>query len=402
MRIQLWSYNYDPEPQGIAPLSGMLARSLSALGHEILVVAAHPHYPTADWGRRLRPYRERRDGISILRLPLWIGRDGGKERLRQELSFAAAQSALAPLLPACDAMIAVTPCFPALLPAMVTARARRVPWVIWLQDIVTDGAVTTGLLDGASPALRVARHLEKASYEAADRVVVISEAFRSNLAGKGVEASQMVRIFNPSSREAAQPNDVGALQARSPEILAMGNVGHSQGLDRVVDAFQANTALREMDARLVVAGWGVAAPDVERRIRSTAVVMRGVLHGADLEPVLRGASLGLVSQRADIAEFNLPSKLMNYMAYGIPVLASVSTGSETARIVEESGAGWVTDARDPGAFAEKAAEVLRDERALTAAGNAGYRFAREHFAPSSVAEQFDALLAELCGLPARA
>ena len=29
MQIQLWSYNYDPEPQGIAPLSRMLAVELS-------------------------------------------------------------------------------------------------------------------------------------------------------------------------------------------------------------------------------------------------------------------------------------------------------------------------------------------------------------------------------------
>ncbi len=34
MRIQLWSYNYDLEPQGFAPLSRMLALELSSPGHE--------------------------------------------------------------------------------------------------------------------------------------------------------------------------------------------------------------------------------------------------------------------------------------------------------------------------------------------------------------------------------
>jgi hypothetical protein len=33
MRIQLWSYNYDPEPQGCAPLSRMQAVELSPRGH---------------------------------------------------------------------------------------------------------------------------------------------------------------------------------------------------------------------------------------------------------------------------------------------------------------------------------------------------------------------------------
>ena len=114
MRVQLWSYNYDPEPQGIAPLSAMLAQGLRDLGHDVLVVAAHPHYPEPTWGVRVRPYRERRDGIPILRLPLWAGRDSSLARIRQELTFAAAQTAVTPLLPPADVVIAVTPSFPAL------------------------------------------------------------------------------------------------------------------------------------------------------------------------------------------------------------------------------------------------------------------------------------------------
>src|SRR5580692_8658132 len=163
MRVQLWSYNYDPEPQGIAPLSRMLAVELSARGHEILVVAAHPHYPEPRWGTRLRPYREWRDGIPVLRLPLWIGRENGIERMRQELSYATMQGLVAPLLPAADAIVAVTPCFPALAATMAFSRVRHTPWVMWLQDIVTDGAATTGLLEDG-PLLRAAHTFERMTY----------------------------------------------------------------------------------------------------------------------------------------------------------------------------------------------------------------------------------------------
>ena len=63
VRIQLWSYNYDPEPSGIGPVSTVLARGLRERGHELSIVAAHPHYPEPRWGSRRLPYRERRDGI---------------------------------------------------------------------------------------------------------------------------------------------------------------------------------------------------------------------------------------------------------------------------------------------------------------------------------------------------
>lgn len=391
MEIQLWSYNYDPEPQGIAPLSGMVARGLADRGHDVLVVAAHPHYPEPAWGVRMRPYRERRSGIRLLRLPLWPGRSSAVARIRQELSYTASLSTVAPLLPKPDVMIAVTPSFPALATAMVFSKSRGTPFVMWVQDIVTDGAITTGQLNEGR-LLRQARRLERASYAAANKIVVISDAFRSNLLAKGVPGEKIELIFNPFTREATGGNDLVALAREPPRILAMGNIGHSQGLAAIVDAFQGNADLAEIDARLVIAGNGVASEDVRARIACDRVAMPGVLYGEDLTPELRHASIGLVSQRPDINEFNLPSKLMNYMAYGIPVLASVNPQCETARLVEQSCAGWVTDAADPGAFARKANEVLRDRDALRRAGAAGYAYARGHFAPSSIAARFEAVL----------
>jgi colanic acid biosynthesis glycosyl transferase WcaI len=391
LRVQLWSYNYDPEPQGIAPLSATVGRGLARRGHEVLVVAAHPHYPEPAWGVRLRPYRERRDGIPVLRLPLWPGRGSGFARIRQELTFLASLSAIAPLLPTADVVIAVTPSFPALGTAAAFARARHTPWVMWVQDIVTDGATTTGQLKEGR-LLREARRLERASYAAASRIVVISEAFRENLLAKGVQNAKIERIFNPITREPDEPNDLAAISGQPPQILAMGNIGHTQGLDRIIDAFQASDALTALGARLVIAGGGVAADHARSRIASDRVSMPGVLYGDELTPVIRATSIGLVSQRSDITEFNLPSKLMNYMAYGLPVLASVNPHSETARIVKESGGGWVTDAADPTAFAARANELLRDRQVLQEAGRAGHTYAQANFAPARVAERFERVL----------
>ena len=50
MRVQLWSYNYAPEPTGIAPVSRSLATGLRDAGHQVSVVGAHPHYPDAGVG----------------------------------------------------------------------------------------------------------------------------------------------------------------------------------------------------------------------------------------------------------------------------------------------------------------------------------------------------------------
>lgn len=64
LHVQLWSYNYDPEPTGIGPVSKVLAEGLRSRGHHIEVVAAHPHYPVPRWGKRKLPYREVPDGAA--------------------------------------------------------------------------------------------------------------------------------------------------------------------------------------------------------------------------------------------------------------------------------------------------------------------------------------------------
>ena len=111
-----------------------------------------------------------------------------------------------------------------------------------------------------------------------------------------------------------------------------------------------------------------------------------------LESELERATIGLVPQRPDVDEFNLPSKLMNLMSRGVPVLASVSPSSEIARIVRESGAGWVVDAADPDAFPNALQEILPDGEELERRGARGLEFARRNFAPNAVARRFEEVL----------
>lgn len=313
MRIQLWSYNYDPEPTGIGPVSAVAARGLRDRGHEVDVVCAHPHYPEPLWGRPRLPYRERREGIPILRLPLWVGRATARERYRQELSFMVAQFAALPWLAQPDVIVSVSPSFPALLPAMVNARVRGVPWMLWLQDILPDGAASTGLIDSGG-LLRAARALERSAYERARVVVVPSRVFIDNLVDKGVPPDKIALVHNPATRSPSGPSTAGD-GGRPLRILSMGNIGHSQGLEPLVRAFERSSTVEGRGVELVITGSGVAAADVRTRIESKRVTMPGLVDDRRLEAELRRADVALVSQSHDGAEFNVPSKLMNYMAY---------------------------------------------------------------------------------------
>jgi colanic acid biosynthesis glycosyl transferase WcaI len=392
MKIQLWSYNYDPEPTGIAPLSTVWARAMTERGHQVEVVAAHPHYPEPVWGRPLRPRREYRDGVPVLRLPLWPGRGSTAQRLRQELTFTAALAGAAPLLGTPDAIVAVSPSFPALAPVMAAARARRVPWVLWLQDILPDGATATGLLEEGR-LIGALRRFELAAYRSARRVVVISDSFAENLLAKGVPSERIVRIFNPASLPVQATGALGDRDERL--VLTMGNIGHTQNLVHVTRAFEASEELAGLGARFVLAGDGVCGDDVRNAITSDRVRVTGVVDRATLDGYLRRASVAIVSQEYQGLDFNVPSKLMNFMGYGLPILASVRAGSEVARIVGDSGAGWVTDGSDSGELARCLVQALTDPTDRLVRAERGLAFARANFTPEAIAAQFEDVLTEV-------
>jgi colanic acid biosynthesis glycosyl transferase WcaI len=395
--VQLWSANYAPEPTGIAPVSTALSDALVERGWEVDVVANHPHYPDPRWGMRRWPYRQRRGEVKLLRLPLLVGRETAKQRLLQEVSivssFLAATPVLGPpLLRRPDVLLVVSPPFPALLAAVLNGRLRGLPWVYWMHDLLPDGAVSTGLLEEGSPILRASRWLERAAYGECDAIAVLSQAFADSVLSKGVPPEKVELIYDPATRPFP---DLG-VDGRAPEgeikILSMGNIGLTQGLAPLVAAFERSAEVAQKRVKLVITGNGVAADGVRAEIRSDRVEYLGLVSDERLEQELRSATLALVSQSYMGAEFNLPSKLMNFMAYGLPIVAAVNPAGETARLVEKAGAGWVADSSVPERFPEAVISAIGDPEDLTRKAEAARSYAERSFSHQAFGDSFDRLL----------
>lgn len=368
----------------MGPIATLWARLMTERGHDVSVVTAYPHYPRAFWGQRVRPRWERRDGIHVLRLPLWIGHHSARARIREEATYACSVTGALAVLPSPDVYVVVSPAFAALAPVSLAAAVRRRPWVLWLQDILPEAAMTTGLVPDSLPT-RLAPRLERFVYRSADRIVVISETFRGNLLAKGVAGSKLEVIYNPAVRGFSQARPAGE---EVPSVLASGNIGLSQGLAEHVRAFEAT----DLAARLIILGTGEAADAVREEIRTPRVEMKGFVDDADVEHELDRAAIGLVTQKEDVSEFNVPSRLMTLMARGIPILASVRENSEVARIVGRSGGGWVTTL---GGFGRTLAAALSDRSELTRRGDAAHCYAKQWFEPESICEQFEHVLGDV-------
>ena len=399
MRVQIWSANFAPEPTGIAPVSTVLADGLVECGWEVDVVANHPHYPEPRWGMRRWPYRQRRGEVKLLRLPLLVGRETAKQRLLQEMSIVSSYLAATPilgrpLLRKPDVLLVVSPPFPALLAAVINGRLRGLPWVYWMHDLLPDGAVSTGLVDEDSKIMRASRWLERTAYEECASVAVLSQAFADNVLEKGVPRDKVDLIYDPATRPFPDlgPDGPGGSKGDEIKILSMGNIGLTQGLPPLVAAWERSEEIAKRGIKLVITGNGVAADDVQAEIRSDRVEYLGLVSDERLEEELRSATLALVSQSYTGAEFNLPSKIMNFMAYGLPIVAAVNPAGESARLTEKAEAGWVADSSDPDLFPRTVVSALDDADECRRKAEAARAYAEENFSREAFAGSFDRLL----------
>jgi colanic acid biosynthesis glycosyl transferase WcaI len=375
----------------MGPVATTWAAAMRERGHEVQVISAFPHYPPSVGEQRVLPYEELRDGIHVLRLPLLIGHSTPVRRILEEITYAASAAVASVALPRSDAAVVVSPSFVALGPLLAATRMRRIPTVLWLQDILPDAAATTGLVANEG-LLAAAGAYERLAYRLARHIVVISEAFARNLAAKGVAKSRVTRIYNPTTRPFRRT--ARALGNAPLRLLAMGNIGYSQGLGPVVQDLESSDLSSE-EVELAITGEGEQIDAVLAALRSTRVRYLGLLSESDLSEQLERADVGLVTQRIDIAEFNLPSKLMTYMALGLPILMVGRGDSEAARIVASAGAGWVVRPGSVVGLSAVVRAIRSDPADYRRKSAASLAFAKSHFSPASVAGRFECLFGSL-------
>jgi glycosyltransferase involved in cell wall biosynthesis len=175
----------------------------------------------------------------------------------------------------------------------------------------------------AGPVLRV---IERAATWAADAVLTVHEPYRAELVRRGVPEPKTAVVMNTFD-ERLLPHDDASAERGGFRIVYHGTVTPHYGLDLVVEAFERVSA-SVPDARLEIYGEGDAVPGLRRQAHELGVAERVLVTGHHFphREVLRailGASVGVIPNRpTKLNRYALSSKLFEYVALGIPVVAA--------------------------------------------------------------------------------
>jgi colanic acid biosynthesis glycosyl transferase WcaI len=416
MRILIYSYNYYPEPIGIAPLMTELAEGLVKRGHEVRVVTGMPNYPQ----RQIYPeYKgklfctEERNGVIIQRSCVWVRpKPGLVSRMLLDGSFVASSvfQALKGWRP--DVILLTVPPLPIAIPASLLGMLYSCPVVLNLQDILPDAAVHVGLLKNKL-AIHVFEALEKYAYRTAHTISVITDGFTENLLNKGVSAQKIkcipnwvdVKFIRPLPKADNLFRQVHHLKDKFV-VMYSGNIALTQGLQTVIHA--ADRLRHVPDIVFVIVGEAKALDAlwqlcVEHQLEN--VLLLPFQPREQLPEMLAAADVGLVMQKHNVVAFNMPSKIQVLLASGRPVIASVPANGTAARAIRQSGGGVVVEPEDPDVLATAIVDLYENPAKVEMFAQQGRRYAVSQYSFEQALSRYEDLFYEVTatsGFPSEA
>jgi colanic acid biosynthesis glycosyl transferase WcaI len=404
MRILIYSYNYFPEPIGIAPLVTELAEGLVKRGHQVRVVTGMPNYPQR---RIYEGYRgklyltELTNGVAVQRSYVWVRpKPSLIDRLLLEVSFVVTSFVHALRGKRPDVIFITVPPLPVCVPAALLAWIHRAPIVLNLQDILPDAAVHVGLLKNPN-LIHLFEALEKFSYWSATKTTVIADEFVEHLHSKGVSEHKIVQIPNWVDVHFIRPlpkenNQFRVEHQLTGKFVAMysGNIALTQGLETVIEA--AARLCHIPDIAIVIVGEQEALQRLRHHSKlcgANNVTLLPLQPREKLPEMLAAADVGLVVQRHNVIAFNMPSKIQVLLASGRALVASVPATGTAARAIQQSGGGIVVPPEDPDALAASILELYRNPDRVKLLGEKGRQYAVENYAFEQALNQYEKLFA---------
>ncbi len=411
MRVLVICPHFDPDP---APTGVVMTEIVKRLieegrdgdGHEVEIVTSLPWYTqhAVEEGWRGRPWRTERTAWGRITRVHPFPTD--KRNIPARALAFAGFTGLAGMLMLFrrrrpDVVLAMSPPLTLGLPAWVTARVRRVPFVFNVQDIFPDVAVEVGAIK-SKRVIAIARRLERFIYRRAEAVTVLSADLADNVSDKiGAGSSTEVRVIpNFVDTERIAPAERQNPYRREFDlgdrivVMYAGNLGFSQPLDLMIDA--ARRFRNRDDVVFVINGGGSERPRLEAAAADLANVRFIDFQPPDrLAETLAAGDVHVIALRKGLARSSVPSKLYSILAAGRPVLASIDPETEVERVLLEQDCGVTCPPEDSQAFAAALGALLERPTELAEMGERGRHFVETWISPAGVARAYIDLFDEL-------
>jgi colanic acid biosynthesis glycosyl transferase WcaI len=389
---------YYPEGWGGAQIPQDITTMLAEPGRVVTVLCGKEQYVAVQGSGQSDP---RDAGVRIRYVPRYrIGRRNGKSALAQ-LWFSVA-TAFMLLTRRRPSMLIVQTNPPLIVVAMsLVARIFRTPLIIIAQDLYPEVMIAHGMIAPSGVVGRFLGVVFRFAYSRAAKVVSLGPRMTTRLLDKGVAAERICEISNWATGDL--PLIRGSANALKGEwglsgkfvLLYSGNMGTAHDPGTIIRAIAAaRTVLRNL--RLVIVGQGGRISQAKCLAKDLGiedlVLFKDLVPSGLLPQTLGMADLALVTLLPGFEGLVVPSKVLGYMARGIPTLYVGPSDGDVAEWVANSGGGVAIRNGEVDQLASRLIELVKDPQILERMGSCAKEYYAEHLSREFGLSRYRALV----------
>ncbi len=263
--------------------------------------------------------------------------------------------------------------------AMLIARSKGIPFIYWISYLMSEERIERARANiKAGAGIRYRFVLLKGLVEkavlywvvlpGARHVFVQSEAMKALIVSRGIEPEKLTAVPMGVDTEILLPGSVTKDRLPGwegvPIIAYLGTLDRSRCLHVVIDALT-SVRIKHPKARLLFIGDSINRKDTEElqayaklKGLDDAVHITGWLAASTAWSLLAGADVAIsFFPRSEILDTNSPTKLLEYLALGLPCVGN--DNPDQSQLLSASGAGWLTNST-PESMALALCEILSD------------------------------------------
>lgn len=281
-----------------------------------------------------------------------------------------------------DLILYSTP--PITFPKVISFLKRRNPRslsYLLLKDIFPQNAVDLNMMSESSFVYKFFRRKEKSLYRISDFIGCMSPANVRYLLRHNPEISpQKVEIAPNSLINIELPgfdrNEIlqkYELPLDRPIFIYGGNLGKPQGIDFLISCLDANKERR--DCFFVVVGGGTELEKLKQWHaihRPCNCKVFDEMSKVDYDFLVRACDVGLIFLNHNFTIPNYPARLLSYLQFKLPIIASTDVNSDVGKIARDNGYGFWCESNSTDAFTRCVDEMMMSDKKMM--GEKGYDF----------------------------
>ena len=166
-----------------------------------------------------------------------------------------------------------------------------------------------------------------------------------------------------------------------------GNLGKPQGIDFLIECIRHNE--KRSNTFFLIIGSGTEYTKVdsyikENNIKNTALY--SYMPKEDYDNVVKACDIGLVFLDNRFTIPNIPSRILTYMEFGMPIIAATDKNTDLGNIVESGEFGLWSESKSVEDFYSNVDKICRDKQLVKTMGINGRKYLEENYTSQNAYE----------------